>query len=33
MIEKIDALCESTDIAFRLSGGLGPVWLAFRIVG
>jgi hypothetical protein len=32
MVDRIDELCASADIAFRIGSGLGPVWLAFAFV-
>jgi hypothetical protein len=32
MVDRIDELCGSADIAFGIGSGLGPVWLAFAFV-
>ncbi len=31
-IERYDNLCMSSDIAFRINGGIEPIWIAFVIV-
>ena len=31
-IERFDRLCERADVAFRIGGGLGPIWFAFALV-
>jgi hypothetical protein len=31
-VSHVDALCANADIAFRISGDLGPIWFAFKFV-
>lgn len=31
-VEHFDRLCEGAHLAFRIGGGLGPIWIAFKFV-
>lgn len=32
LVEHFDGLCGSADVAFRIGGGIGAIWLAFAFV-
>ena len=32
LVEHFDGLCVDADVAFRIGGGLGAIWLAFAFV-
>jgi hypothetical protein len=32
LVEHMDELCGNADVAFRIGGGVGAIWLAFAFV-